>query len=93
MRSRNAPLSVMSSLKSSAARRLPGAPAATGDHLPLAVNFASGTVIARRLRRHSRTPSDVRFTASISTRPSRLPASSRSSTTMSSVGTVVGWSR
>ena len=52
-------------------------------------------VTLKRLSRHSRTPLSpavLRLTASISTRPNLRPRSSKSSTTMSSAGTLAGCS-
>jgi hypothetical protein len=48
---------------------LPGAAAPTGDHLPLAAKLRFGHRHREAVERHSRTPSDVRLTASISTGP------------------------
>ena len=85
----------MSSVKSSAVRdaasvRAPGA--LWTAHLPVAFISASGTRIASLLSIHSRAPPlPARLTASTSTRPSLCPPSSRSSTTTSSAGMVVGW--
>ena len=65
-------------------RRLaPAAPA----HCPLPLKRASGVTMLNLAKRQSPMP---RFTASISMRPSFLPRSSKSSTTTSSAGTVVG---
>ena len=63
--------------------------------LPEARSAASGKVMSNLFSRHSRTepsrPDTNRFTASTSNRPSLLPRSSRSSTTISSAGMLPGW--
>ena len=76
----------------------PGAAAcaSTAAQLPVALNTASGMLRLSLFRRHSRTPPSratapaPRLTASISSRPSFLPRSSKSSTTTSSAGRLSG---
>ena len=89
--------------RSAGARRRPRAAGRAGcafsaAQLPVALNTASGMLRLSLFRRHSRTPPSratvpaPRLTASISRRPSFLPRSSKSSTTMSSAGSLSGCS-
>ncbi|MDT4858858.1 hypothetical protein FQZ97_933470 [compost metagenome] len=84
----------MSSVKLSAVRRCPPGLAPSGAQLPVALRRASGTLSSSRLSRHSLTRvGPARLTALISTRPRRRLDSTRSSTAMSSAGTLLGCCR